>query len=229
MRVLLVEHDADDARMILEMLRRAPNGPSDLAQVGELRQALAALPDRAYDAVLMDLDMPDPQWVESLATVQEQVADRLPVIILTSSDDETLAVEALRCGAQDFLHKTGLTAELLTRTLRYAVERHRARKALLERGLAEASLLHSTALRAAASGIIITDRAGRILWVNPAFTALTGFAAQEVIGQNHRLLKRDCHDRAFFVTSWNAMTSGGIWEGEFVDRRKDGSLRMYKG
>ena len=84
--------------------------------------------------------------------------------------------------------------------------------------------LQTTALEAAANGIVITDREGTIVWVNPAATPLTGYTAQELIGQNLRLLKSDQHDTAFFKTLWETILTGQTWHGEMINRRKDGSL-----
>lgn len=95
-----------------------------------------------------------------------------------------------------------------------------------ERQKAETSLLlHTTALAAAANGIIITDRSGSIQWVNPAFTRLTGYAAEEVIGRNPReFLKSGRHDQEFYRRLWNRLLAGEVWHGEIINRRKDGSL-----
>lgn len=84
--------------------------------------------------------------------------------------------------------------------------------------------LQTTALEAAANGIVITDRQGIIVWVNPAVTPLTGYTAQELLGQNLRLLKSDHHDTAFFQNLWGTIITGEIWHGEMINRRKDGSL-----
>jgi signal transduction histidine kinase len=132
MKILLVEDDPDEVRTTAELLKRAAHEPFGLARVADLGQALEALGEQAYDVVLLDLGFSDSQGLETLAKAQEQIAGRLPIIVLTASADVALSVEAVRRGARDFLHKSGLTADLLTRTLRYAVERHRAQRALLE-------------------------------------------------------------------------------------------------
>jgi two-component system NtrC family sensor kinase len=88
----------------------------------------------------------------------------------------------------------------------------------------EQARLQATALEAAASGIVITDRAGRIIWTNPAFTHLTGWAADEAVGQTPRILRSGQHDAAFFRDLWETILAGRIWRGETVNRRKDGAL-----
>lgn len=80
------------------------------------------------------------------------------------------------------------------------------------------------ALNASANAIVITDRQGAIEWINPAFTQLTGYTAQEVRGQNPRLLKSGCQDRAFYKKLWTTVLAGEVWQNEIVNRRKDGSL-----
>jgi PAS domain S-box-containing protein len=85
-------------------------------------------------------------------------------------------------------------------------------------------LLQSTALEAAANAILVTDGKGVILWVNRAFTALTGYTAEEVRGKTPRVLKSGKHDRAFYANLWETILSGNNWRGEFINRRKDGSL-----
>lgn len=84
--------------------------------------------------------------------------------------------------------------------------------------------LQSSALGAAANGILITDRIGRIQWVNAAFTALTGYEAAEAIGKTTRLLKSGMHDDTFYRNLWQTILGGQVWRGELINRRKDGQL-----
>lgn len=85
--------------------------------------------------------------------------------------------------------------------------------------------LQSAALDAAANGIVITDIDGAIEWVNPAFTALTGYTLEEAVGKNPRdLVKSGVHDRLFYQDLWDTILSGQVWRGELVNQRKDGRL-----
>ncbi len=84
--------------------------------------------------------------------------------------------------------------------------------------------LQAAALEAAASGIVITDPKGAIHWVNPAFTALSGYGLAEVVGKNPRLLKSGKHSPEFYRDMWDTILSGRVWRGEIVNRRKDGTL-----
>jgi len=80
------------------------------------------------------------------------------------------------------------------------------------------------ALEAVANGVVITDANGTILWVNAAFTRMTGYSSAEAIGQNPRLLKSGEHPKAFYNELWSAIASGQSWTGEMTNRRKDGSV-----
>lgn len=84
--------------------------------------------------------------------------------------------------------------------------------------------LRTAALEAAANGMVITDKKGRIQWVNPAFTRLTGYSAAEALGQNPRILKSGVHSQPFYKQMWDTILSGQIWSGEVYNRRKDGSI-----
>lgn len=83
-----------------------------------------------------------------------------------------------------------------------------------------------TALESAANAIVITDRAGTISWVNPAFTRLTGYVLGECEGRNMRLVKSGKHDRAFYQRLWETILSGRIWREQMMNRRKDGTLYL---
>ena len=80
------------------------------------------------------------------------------------------------------------------------------------------------ALEAVANGVVITDGQGTILWVNAAFTRMTGYSSAEAIGQNPRLLKSGEHPKTFYKELWSTITSGKGWAGEITNRRKDGSV-----
>jgi len=84
--------------------------------------------------------------------------------------------------------------------------------------------LKSAAIDAAANAMVITDRAGIAIWVNPAFHRLTGYSSEEVIGRNINLLKSGMQPVSFYKTLWETILSGENWQGHIVDKRKDGSL-----
>lgn len=97
---------------------------------------------------------------------------------------------------------------------------------ITERLVAEDTLrLHSAALISSVNAVVITDLQGTIEWANPAFAALTGYAIEEVVGKNPRdLVRSGVQDRSFYRAMWDTILAGQPWQGELVNRRKDGSL-----
>ncbi|MGA3133498.1 MAG: PAS domain S-box protein [Terracidiphilus sp.] len=80
------------------------------------------------------------------------------------------------------------------------------------------------AVEQAADGIVITDTSGNIQYVNPAFTAMTGYTSDEVVGQNPRILKSGRQSAALYQELWSTILSGKVWHGEVINRRKDGTF-----
>jgi PAS domain S-box-containing protein len=79
------------------------------------------------------------------------------------------------------------------------------------------------AVEQACDGVVITDATGTIRYVNPAFTALTGYSSEECIGQNPRILKAGLHSETFYRELWSTIRAGRLWHGNLINRRKDGS------
>jgi diguanylate cyclase (GGDEF)-like protein/PAS domain S-box-containing protein len=83
--------------------------------------------------------------------------------------------------------------------------------------------LQAAALEAAANAIVITDSHGTIMWVNYAFTTMTGYSKEEVLGKNPRLLKSGEQTESYYANLWSTILSGKVWKDEIVNRRKDGT------
>jgi signal transduction histidine kinase len=126
-RILLVEDNPGDVRLLREALREAGSDQFHLTHVTRLSDAMARLEDASFDVILTDLSLPDCQGLEACTRLHERVP-KIPIVVLTGTDDEANAVEALHKGAQDYLVKGRMTAGyVLARALRYAIERHRLR------------------------------------------------------------------------------------------------------
>jgi two-component system cell cycle response regulator len=128
-KVLLVEDNPGDARLIKETIEGAEAYQFELTHVERLSQALKHLKENHFDAILLDLLLPDGTGLNTFLRLIAQVPE-VPIIVLTGLDNENLAVHALQNGAQDYLVKDQIDSRLLVRAIRYAIERHRVQMAL---------------------------------------------------------------------------------------------------
>ena len=129
MRVLLVEDNDDDALLIRETLSETV---LEIERAERLSTALERLVQGRFDAVLLDLSLPDAFGLDTIDRVLRQ-ASGVPIVVLTGLNDEVAAVKAVERGAQDYLIKGQADGHLLARALRYAVQRHKAEESLKER------------------------------------------------------------------------------------------------
>jgi signal transduction histidine kinase len=123
-RILLVEDSPGDARLLRETLREAGSLHWELSHAERLSDAVDAVRRDAVDVVLLDLSLPDAHGLDTLARMEE-AAPSVPVIVLTGLADETIAVQAVQAGAQDYLVKGTVEGDTLARAIRYAIQRKR--------------------------------------------------------------------------------------------------------
>lgn len=164
-RILMVEDTVPFAAMVQTMLKRSQEGIFTCAHVQSIEEIKKYSQDNV-DLVLLDLTLPDSSGTDSVKRTRKQLPG-VPIVVLTGYDCDTLAAEALQEGADDYIVKGSMDAQHLLRSLRYAVERDHARKAL------ESSrhFLRST-LDALSTQIAILDETGTIIEVNDAWRGL---------------------------------------------------------
>lgn len=129
--LLLVEDNLAEARLLQEVLKGTVLHRFTLTHVKRLGEAITHLYSAVCDVILLDLTLPDSIGLDSLDALI-RTAPRLPIVVLTNTNDEELAVEAVRHGAQDYLIKRSLNHDNLVRSLRYAIERKQTAEALRE-------------------------------------------------------------------------------------------------
>ncbi|MFB3904658.1 MAG: response regulator [Acidobacteriota bacterium] len=127
--VLLVEDSASDAALLQEHLVDVGFERFKVTHVERLDEALVRLGRQSFDVVLLDLSLPDSSGVETLVRIQREVPG-VPVVVLTGLSDQTLAIEAVRHGVQDYLIKGQTDERQIARAIRYAIERQRMEKEL---------------------------------------------------------------------------------------------------
>ena len=129
LKILLIEDNAGDVDLIREMLTETGTVNFSVESVPRLSEAMSRLKSNAIDLVLLDLGLPDSKGLDTFIKLQAAVPD-MPIIILTGNTDQHAAVTAVREGAQDYLIKGQFNGNIITRAIRYAVERKQAQAAL---------------------------------------------------------------------------------------------------
>ena len=123
-KILLIEDNPADVRLMQEILAEVNESSFDLECVDRLSTGLERLARGGIDVILLDLGLPDSYGLETFDKVHAQ-EPQIPIVIVTVLDDETFAISAVNKGAQDYLAKGDVDGKLLSRVIRYAIERHR--------------------------------------------------------------------------------------------------------
>lgn len=124
LHVLLVEDEADSARLLTRRLSRYPGACFEITHAWDLRSAFSMLEKASFDVMVLDLCLPDGKGFSTLASACG-LARHLPIVVLTAEDDDEMSLRAIRAGAQDYLIKPLTDVRPVARALLHARERHR--------------------------------------------------------------------------------------------------------
>ncbi|MEF8980660.1 GGDEF domain-containing response regulator [Thiohalorhabdus sp.] len=211
--LLLIEDSPADADLIQAILAARSDAPYRIQRATTLAEGIGVAQEQTFDAVLLDLNLPDAQGLTTIRAWLEGPGIR-PVIVMTGQGGEEMGPLAIQEGAQDYLTKDELGPALGTRI----IDQARERWALGREQRIMAVAFHT------GQATLVTDAEGIIERANPAFTQITGYTASEVIGRNPRLLSSGTHDPAFYQALWRQLLEEGHWQGEIWNRHKDGHL-----
>ncbi len=181
-RILLIEDNPGDARLIRELLDAREGASFDLKHAARLSTGLARLVQGNIDVILLDLSLPDSHGLEGLNKICAQ-APKVPVVVLSGLSDEAVAINAVQEGAQDYLVKGSIDRDLLVRSLRYAIERQHFGVALRESESRYRLLADN-----AADTIWTIDMKGRITYISPSAKRLFGYSVDEIMALKIREL-----------------------------------------
>ena len=165
------------------------------------------------DLILLDVYMPEMDGYEVCRRLQENPLTRdIPVIFVTSASNKESETYGLQLGAVDYI----------TKPINPGIALLRVRNQILLRQFVNKLRLSAIVFENTTECITITDAKSNIIDVNPAFSRMTGYTREEVLGKNPRFLKSGHHDREFYAEMWRKLSTTGCWNGELWNRTKSG-------
>ena len=177
LKILLIEHDPGFARIVGDLLGQARELSAEVRSSPDLKEGLSILARDHFDVVMLDVCVPDGAGLANVSLIRAE-APRLPIIVAGDADDETVALEAVHAGAQDYLVKSQLNTGWLERSIRYAIERHR-----LDMTLLAAEERYHSVFDHLVEGIFQTTADGRYLMANAALARIYGYSTPEELMQ----------------------------------------------
>jgi PAS domain S-box-containing protein len=213
----------DDEKMILDYLEALLTTEGyQIALASNGFEALGKAEELTPDLVLLDVMMPEMDGFEVCRRLRAtpRLAE-VPIIMVTGLDDQKSRLEGIEAGANDFVTKPFNGAELRARVRTITrLNRHRQMRTLELR--AERDRTHAI-LEALGEAVVVTDVDGRIRYLNPATVALTGYSDREALGQSWYLWQSTDDHKDLNDDILGVVRSGQTWQGEVVNRRKDGT------
>lgn len=217
-KILILEDNESDLDLVLYELKKLK--PEKEIFICKNREEFTRfLKENDPDLVLSDFNLPDINGEEALLILREKDAET-PFILVSGTIGEEKAVDLMRNDANDFIMKDKL--KKLVPTIEREIKGYESRKAAQAD---HAELLKLTAaVNQSPSIIVMTDVIGNVEYVNPRFTEVTGYSLDQVKNKNPRILKSGEMTDEEYSELWSTITSGKIWKGEFLNRKKNGEL-----
>ena len=216
MKILLIEDNPGDIRLLQEYLNEGSACRFQVTQAGRLSRGLERLAEARFDAVLLDLSLPDSHGLDTLVRLHEAAKD-VPIVVLTGIEDESLGVRLIQAGAQDYLVKGSVTGPLLVRSLRYAAERKRAEEELSESEARLRAILDNSP-----NLVFLKDTQGRYLHINRQFERAFHISREAIAGKTDKDVFPAEQAAAFRVNDLKVFQAGVPLEFEEVALYDDG-------
>lgn len=222
MNKILVVDDVEDLRRLLSIHVRLLG--CELIQAASGEEALEVFQSQRPDAVLMDVRMPGIGGLEATRRIKALAGDRwVPVILISGRTEDDDVFEGLKAGADDYLYKPVrpvLFKAKLSALLR-SLNLRQERETLLNRLRIGASVFESTQ-----DGVMITDAGNNIIDVNPAFSDITGYSRDQVLGRNPRFMASGMTPLEVYQDMWQSLHQRDFWRGNLFNRRKNGQVHQ---
>jgi len=218
-RVLLVDDDPFILKMETAILKHA--GMQVLSLTNPL-EALEAMQNFDPDVIVLDVYMPKASGPELAAIIRNrEPQNEVPILFLSVETNLTMQLQALGVGGDDFLEKP-IEQEHFVAAVRSRGRRYRQRKALDAR-LKQFTYERERERQALNQHAIVSvaDAGGKIIEVNDKFCQVSGYRRDELLGQNHRIIKSSQHSAAFYKDLWQTISAGKTWHGVICNQCKD--------
>jgi PAS domain S-box-containing protein len=210
LKILLLEDSHADAEMIQRLLvKNKMNCEFNLAM--DKKSFLHGLEEFSPDVILSDNSLPQFNAADALKIARGRFL-HIPFILVTGTVSEEYAANIIRDGADDYILKDRMTR--LPAAIEAALKQRRALKEITDYKYA----LDQSAI------VAITDEKGIILYANENFCNISKYSAEELIGQDHRIVNSGYHPKSYIKNLWATIAGGNIWRGDFRNRSKDGTF-----
>lgn len=216
LKILFLEDSPIDAELVKEQLL-SEGFSAHFKTVSTESEFIEELKCNDYDLILSDYNLPTFNGMAALMFAKQH-RPTIPFICVSGSIGEDLAVEIMKQGATDYVLKDRLNK--LSIAVRRAIKESHEQIALREAEKELGKL--SQAIMQSPSSIIISDINGKIEYINPKFTEITGYTAEMVLGKTVRILKEKSQTPDSFNQIWETIKAGEIWQGEYYSKRMNG-------
>ncbi len=219
--VLIVDDSPEDRNSYRRMLTAGTEHEYAIIEAENAVQGLSALQSNPVDCALVDFNLPDMDglgFMDGMGSREEVLAT--PIIILTGRGNETVAVQAMKNGAADYLIKSNLTAELLAHAIRHAVATRDTRRALIEQ-----NVLLNTLLETIPNPIFYRDKEGCYVGCNKAFESFLGKSKEAIVGKRIQEVLRPQPSRQAIESETEVLLSHGKHTQETTLYNSDNELR----
>jgi two-component system, NarL family, sensor histidine kinase UhpB len=211
-RIILVEDNPGDALIIQEMLKEIYENNFDLHRFQRVDDGLKHL-NEDFDIMLLDLNLPDSQGIETFNTMNKH-APELPIIILTGLVDEELAINIVSEGAQDYLVKGQIDKQLLSRSIKYSIERKH-----IEIDLRKSEEKYRLMVEKIESGLFLVNSKNEINYVNRQMADMLGYDMDDLINEDvFNFIQKKCRDVFKKHLKVNNRGIGQTYEIQFINK-----------
>lgn len=234
-KVLLVEDNEADAKLVQRMLRQIQNQNFEVTTVNRLETAIMETHRCRHDVVLLDLGLPDSKGIPTFSTLHEK-CPQFPIVIFTILGDESIGISAVSRGAQDYLVKGSGDARMLAKSILYAIERKRLELSLKQKTEDLVSKISETEkaeenlaqladiVEQSNEAIFRNTLDGTILTWNSGAKKMYGYSAEEIIGKSVSILMPPERKNEMSEIMEKIKTGETVQNFETVYMKKDGTL-----